>query len=194
MEDDMRKVVVLNRITLDGFFAGPNGENDWFIPDPAVDAATHEMIDADTMLLGRVSYEHLEAFWPHVPENPDAPEGLRKMADEVNGMTKIVFSNSRKDFPWQNSRLVTGNPAKEVKALKQGEGSDLLILGSGTIIQQLANEGLIDEYVLIITPAVIGRGMPMFKDTKPFNLEPVDVRHFDSGNVVVRYKLAAAVK
>jgi dihydrofolate reductase len=194
MEADMRKVVVLNRITLDGFFAGPNGENDWFIPDPAVDAATHEMIDADTMLLGRVSYEHLEAFWPHVPEDPNAPEGLRKMADEVNGMTKIVFSKTRKDFPWENSGLVTGDPVTEVKALKQRDGSDLLILGSGTIIQQLANEGLIDEYVLIITPAVLGVGMPMFKGTKLFNLKPVDVRHFDSGNIVAHYKLIQAAK
>lgn len=184
----MRKVVVLNRMTLDGSFAGPNGENDWFIPDPEIDKATHELIDADTLLLGRVSYEHLEAFWPQAALDPNLPQNVREMANEVNGMTKVVFSKTRTDYPWENSRLVSRDPVQEVKALKEENGDDMLILGSGSIIQQLANADLIDEYVLILTPVVLGDGKLMFKDVKTVNLTLIDARCFASGNIVLHYK------
>jgi dihydrofolate reductase len=184
----MRKIVVLNRVTLDGFFAGPDEQNDWFIPDPEIDAATHQIIHADTMLLGRVTYkEHLERFWPHAALDPNMPENVRTMANEVNGMTKIVFSNTLKEVTWEHSELMHGDLIEEVKRLKQGLGTDILILGSGTIIQQLANADLIDEYVLILTPVVLGTGKLMFKDVKRTDLMLVGSQHFKSGNVVLHY-------
>jgi dihydrofolate reductase len=190
----MRKIVVLNRITLDGFFANLDGSNGWFIPDPEVDKTTHEIIDADTMLLGRETYEHLEAFWPQAALDPNMPEGVKVMAAEVNGMTKIVFSTTRTEFPWEHSKLMRGDLINEVKRLKQGNGSDILILGSGTLIQPLSNAGLIDEYVLIVTPIVLGEGRPMFKDVKALPLTCVSAHHFSSGNVVVHYKRAESAE
>lgn len=183
----MRKIYVLNRITLDGFFAGSNGENDWFIPDTAVDKATHEMIDAEKLLLGRISYQHLEAFWPTVTPDSAFPQPVKVMAIEVNGMTKVVFSKTLQGVTWENSQLMQGDLIQEVKELKKGNGSGLLILGSGSLIQQLSEVGLIDDYVLILTPVVLGTGMPLFKGVSRVDLKLVETRHFDSGNMVLHY-------
>ncbi len=186
-EINMRKLFVMNRITLDGFFDGPNGENDWFIPGNDVDKAVHEMIEADTLLLGRVSYQHLEGFWPTVSES--FPEAVQTMAKEVNGMPKLVVSKTLKNLTWENSQLLKGDLIQEVKKLKQGSGSGLLILGSGTIVQQLTDAGLMDDYVFILTPTVLGQGKPQFKQNHKVDLELVETRSFPSGNVVLHYKV-----
>jgi dihydrofolate reductase len=183
----MRKVYMLNRISLDGFFASADDTHDWFIPDPAVDAATHQIISSDTLLLGRISYKHLEDFWPHAAEAPDAPEGLKAMAAEVNGMTKWVFSTTRKEVTWENSVLKRGDLINEIKAYKQGSGPGMLILGSGTLVQQISNEGLIDEYVLIVTPIILGAGKLLFKDVDCLPLTLVSAQPFASGNTVMHY-------
>ena len=188
----MRKIVVLNRVSIDGFFAGPNGEIDWFIRDPAVDQAVHGGGQSDALLMGRLTYQMFESYWPHVAKDPNAPEGARVMANELNQMTKVVFSRTLKEVTWENSRLVKGDIAKEVRALKQGDGSGILIFGSGMIIQQLANAGLIDEYLLIVTPVVLGAGKPMFKDVRKNDLKLVASQSFDSGNVLLHYKFAGA--
>jgi dihydrofolate reductase len=88
---------------------------------------------------------------------------------------------------WRNSHLAKGSLADEVQQLKQGDGPDIIVFGSGTIIQQLADEGLIDDYFLIITPAVVGAGKPLFKNVKKFNLELQESTSFKSGNVLLHY-------
>jgi dihydrofolate reductase len=186
----MRKVIVLNRISIDGFFAGPNGEIDWFIHDPEVDKAAHEMMSPDTLLLGRVTYQMFESYWPHVKEDPHAPKEARTTANELDQMTKVVFSKTMKEVTWKNSKLVNGDVAKEVRKLKQGKGPDITIFGSGTIIQQLTREGLIDEYLLIVSPVIVGMGKLMFKDVNKLNLKLLETRSFHSGNVLLHYGLA----
>lgn len=184
----MRKVVMFNRISVDGFFAGPNGEIDWFIHDPEIDKATHEMMDPDTVLLGRVTYQMFESYWPNVAMDPNASQEDRTIANELNEMTKVVFSKTLEEVTWENTKLVNGDVAEEVRALKQGDGADITIFGSGTIVQQLANEGLIDEYLIAVTPVVLGTGKPLFKDVKQFNLELIEARDFSSGNVLYHYR------
>jgi dihydrofolate reductase len=185
----MRKVIMLNRVSLDGFFAGPNGEiYDWFISDPEVDKAAHEMAQADTILFGRVTYQLFESVWPKVADDPNAPKEARITANEVNKMTKVVFSNTLKEVTWENSKLFKGNLAEEVRKLKQGNGPDILIFGSGTIVKQLADEGLLDEYLFVLTPVILGAGKSLFKDVKKFNLELLEARDFNSGNVLLHYK------
>lgn len=188
-EINMRKFFVMNRITLDGMFDGPNGENDWFVPGNDVDKAVHEMIEADTLLLGRVSYQHLERFWPTVTDDLNFPAEVKTMAKEVNGMPKLVVSRTLKNLMWENSQLMTGDLIQEVKKLKQGGGSGFLILGSGTIVQQLTDAGLIDEYVFILTPTVLGQGKPQFKQNQKVDFELVETRSFPSSNVVLHYKV-----
>jgi dihydrofolate reductase len=178
-----------NRVSVDGFFAGPNGEIDWFVADPEVDKAWHEMMHIDTFLFGRVTYELFESHWPKVAVDPKAPKEARAVANELNQVNKIVFSKTLKEVAWENSKLVKGDPAKEVRKLKQEKGADIGIFGSGTIVQQLTDEGLIDEYLITVTPVILGRGKLLFKDVKKLNLELLDVRNFESGNVLLHYRI-----
>jgi dihydrofolate reductase len=188
----MRKIVMANWVSMDGFFAGPNGEIDWIVRDPEVDQAWHEIGDmqADTLLSGRVSYQGFESFWPQVARDPNAPEAMRALADEMNGLTKVVFSKTMKEVTWENSKLLHGNLIEEVKKLKQGSGASIVIFGSGTLVQQLTNEALIDEYVLTVTPVILGTGKSLFKDVNKLNLKLLGTRSFNSGNVLLRYAMA----
>lgn len=192
----MRRIIMINWVSVDGFFAGPNGEIDWILRDPEVDKALHEPRDgetgsrgSDTMLLGNVTYTMFENSWPQIAKDPNAPEELHKLADEVIGMTKVVFSNTRKEVPWENSRLFNGNLIEEAKKLKQAEGTDIIVFGSGTIVQQLTNAKLIDEYLIVVTPVILGKGKPLFGDVERLNLRLVEVRSFQSGNILLRYEL-----
>ncbi len=185
----MRKVTMLNRVSIDGFFAGPNGEIDWFVHDPQVDKAAHEMMRPDTLLLGSVTYQMFASYWPHVAMDPNAPKEALVLANELTQMTKVVFSKTLKKVAWENTQLVKGNIIQEVKELKQGQGADITIFGSGTIVQQLANEGLIDEYLIVVTQVVLGTGRPLFKDVKRINLELLEARDFNSGNVLLHYRI-----
>lgn len=189
------KVVVFNRVSLDGFFAGPHGEIDWAIADPELDQAVHGSagkpgtVPPATLLMGRVTYQLLESVWPKIAADPNAPQGARATANELNQMTKVVFSTTLPDVTWVNSRLVRGNVAQEVRRLKQAQGPDMLIFGSGTIIQQLAAEGLIDEYLLALTPVALGAGKSMFTGVPQRDLELVEARSFQTGNVLLHYRM-----
>ena len=193
----MRRIVMFNWVSIDGFFAGPNGGIDWILRDPQVDQALRESgtdteqaesSGSDTMLLGNTTYTMFENSWPQMAKDPNASEAMHKMADEVNRMNKVVFSRSRKEAPWENSRLLHGNLIEEVEALKQGEGTSILIFGSGTIVQQLTDAGLIDEYFIAVTPVVLGKGKPLFSDVQKRNLQLKQSRQFESGNVLLRYR------
>lgn len=184
----MRKVSVLNRVSIDGFYAGPKGEIDWFIHEAEVEKAAHELMAPDTLLMGRVTYQMFESYWPPVARDPNAPEDARVIANELNELTKVVFSTTLEEVTWVNSRLVKGDMTKEVSRLKQGNGADITIFGSGTIVQQLAAEGLIDEYLIVVTPVILGAGKPLFKEVKKSNLELLKTRSFPSGNVLLHYR------
>lgn len=185
----MRKVIMFNRISIDGFFAGPEGEIDWLIHDSEVDKALHKMMDPDTILFGRLTYQMFESYWPHVARDPNASKEARSLANELNEMTKIVFSKTLKEVTWQKSKLVEDNLIKEIRKLTQGEGPDIVIFGSGTIVQQLTNEGLIDEYLIAVTPVILGTGKPLLKNVKKCSLELLETRNFNSGNVLLHYGL-----
>ena len=193
----MRKITLLNRVSIDGYFASLNQQTwgmDWFVPDPEVDKAVHEPTDGDapdTLLLGGITYRGFERSWVPFLNNPDAPPEMRAVAQELTQMVKVVFSKTLKnsDITWENTQLHHGNLIEVVKELKSGKGGGILIMGSGTVVQQLANEELIDEYIFIMTPVVAGEGKPLFKDVKQFNLKLLSEQSFDSGNVVLRYQI-----
>ncbi|MEP6987936.1 MAG: dihydrofolate reductase family protein [Chloroflexota bacterium] len=185
----MKKIVVLNRITLDGMFDGPNGEQDWFIPGDEENKAAHEIgVPVDSLLIGRLTYQNLAKFWPTVTDDSNFPQAAKTQAKEINEMPKYVFSRTLKNLTWENSKLITGDLLSEVQKLKQGDGPGMLILGSGTIIQQLTEAGLIDHYVFILTPTVLGKGKPQFKQDQKVDLELVESRSFKSGNMILHYQ------
>jgi dihydrofolate reductase len=186
---------MINWVSVDGFFAGPNGEIDWMIRDPEVDKALHgarpgeaDSRGSDTMLLGNVTYTLFENSWPQIAKDPNAPKELHKLADEVIGMTKIVFSRTRKEVLWENSKLFHENLLEETKKLKRTEGSDIIVFGSGTIVQQLTSAKLIDEYLIVVTPVVLGKGKSLFGDVEKLNLHLAETGPFKSGNILLRYK------
>jgi dihydrofolate reductase len=187
----MRKVIVLNRVSVDGFFAGPNGEIDWFVHDPEVDKTAHGMMNPDTLLLGRVTYQMFEGNWPHVAMDPNATDEARILSNELNQMTKVVLSKSMNEVTWKNSKLVIGYAIQEVRKLREGDGPDIAIFGSGTIIQQLAREGLIDEYLILVSPDILGTGKSLFNNVNKINLKLIEARDFRSGNVRLHYGIAS---
>lgn len=190
----MRKIKMLNRVSLDGYFASLNEATfgmDWFVHDPEVDQAVHASGGRmDTLILGAITYLGFERSWVPLLSDPNAPAPLRTVAEEITQMTKIVFSTKLKESSWANTKLYDGHLVEVVRQLKGETGSDILVMGSGTIVQQLANEGLIDEFIFIVTPVVAGLGKPLFQDVKQLGLNLVETRAFKSGNVVLHYELS----
>src|SRR5213592_955167 len=140
----MRKIITTTWVTLDGYIAGPNGEMDWIgeIYDDAMGTYENDLVSsADTLLLGRVTYQSFAGSWPHVPDNPNASEGEKAYALALNAMRKIVFSMTRDSVEWNNSTLRKEVVPEEIEQLKQEAGRDMLIYGSASIIQTLTNHG-----------------------------------------------------
>jgi dihydrofolate reductase len=186
----MRKLVVFNRVSADGAYARAGGDIDWFVQDPEVEMASYQEMSPDTILFGRTTYQMFESFWPSVADDPNFPEGARATARLLNQMTKVVFSKTLENVTWVNSRVAKGDLLDEVRELKNGDGPDITVFGSGTIVQQLANAGLIDEYLLILTPIILHDGKPMLTGVAERGLSLVSGRTFDSGNVLLHYAVA----
>lgn len=185
----MRKIVVTMWISLDGFIAGPNEAMDWVLVDDEMGKYEDSMVsNAATLLLGRVTYDSFAGAWPYVPDNPDVSEGEKAYARKVNALQKVVFSKSLEKAEWHNSKLMREvNPA-EIEKLKQEPGKDIVIYGSASIVQQLTNLGLIDEYQLLVHPIVLGSGKRLFKDVSNTNLKLVETKTFSSGVVLLTYQ------
>jgi dihydrofolate reductase len=186
----MRKITVFNRMSLDGAYAAADNKMDWFIQDPALDRASHEILDIDTLILGRTSYKELEANWPRLAADPNAPKALRMIGEEMNNLKKIVFSTTLNEVTWENSELHKGDLPQEVRKIKRRTGRNIAIFGSGTVVKQLAAEGLIDEYLLIVTPVVLGTGKSLFGNDKEQALTLVESRVSDTGNTMNHYVVA----
>jgi dihydrofolate reductase len=195
----MRRIVVFDRVSADGYFAGPDGNLNWVVPEEQLDSAAEESLpDADTMLFGRRTYEQFEGFWPHVLDDsssaPDPHSGgrrspaIRAMAIWINEATKVVFSRTRKNVTWRNSRLLHELDPREIEAMKRQPGKDIMVFGSGTIVSQLTQHGLIDEYEFVVSPTLLGSGRPLLSGvSKSSRLDLLEAKEYQSGNVKLRY-------
>jgi dihydrofolate reductase len=188
----MRKLVVFNNVTLDGFFTGANGDLSW--AHTGHDDAEFNAFIAENasgggqLLLGRITYEMMASYWP----TPAALKDNPAVAEGMNSMPKVVFSRTLKQASWNNTKVVNGDIAPEVKKLKNESGPGMAILGSGSIVSQLAPTGLIDEYQLLVNPIVLGNGRTMFDDVKEkLNLRLGTSRTFRNGKVYLCYEPAA---
>ena len=179
-------MTVFNLMTLDGYIAGQGGDISWHNVDEEFQQLANAASNSgNTLLFGRVTYELMARFWP-------TPEAIRTdpvVAGGMNRSEKIVFSRSLHKADWNNTRLVRDDMLAEVRRLKQGSGKDLTILGSGSIVSQLAQEGLIDEYNILLNPVVIGKGKSMFEGVKDrFSLKLTRTRVFGNGNILLTYE------
>ncbi len=187
--EGMRNLLVFNQISLDGFIADKNGDMQWAHKDDAEwRAFTEENASGGgELLFGRVTYDLMASYWP----TPMALKANRAVAERMNSLPKVVFSRTMKKPAWNNTRLVQGDITAAVRKLKAEPGSGMVILGSASIVSQLAPEGLIDEYQLVVNPIALGEGKGMFAGiAERLCFQLVNVRAFRNGNVLLRYRPA----
>jgi dihydrofolate reductase len=186
----MGKIGSFTHVSLDGFFAGPNGEIDWFKGEGEEDRefSAHASGQSGTLIFGRTTYEMMAAYWP----TQEAMKGNPDVARVMNTNPKIVFSRTMKPVKdvlvWKNVRIIHEIKRDEILKLKQEAGRDFVILGSGSIVQQFAQLGLIDEFQLMVNPVILGAGKYLFKDVNRMNLELLETRPFRNGRVFLRYR------
>jgi dihydrofolate reductase len=184
---NMRKLVVFNQVTLDGFIADINGDISWARKQ---DAEWNAFVQGNAsgggeLLFGRITYDLMASYWP----TPLAMKNNPMVAERMNNLPKVVFSRTLEKASWNNTKLVRGNIAVEVRKMKKEPGPGMAILGSGTIISQLAPEGLIDEYQIAVNPVVLGKGRTMFDGIKEkLILKLTKTRTFANGNVLLCYE------
>jgi dihydrofolate reductase len=181
----MARLSVFNFITLNGYYAGPNGDISWHRHGGEESKYAEEGAKSESMLLfGRITYQMMASYWP----TPMAAKGNPGVAEGMNRSPKVVFSRTLKKVEWENTRLLKNDLVEEVKKLKKGD-KDITILGSGSIVTQLAEADLIDEYQIMVDPVALGNGMPMFKGmAQKLDLRLVSTRPFESGVVLLVYK------
>ena len=186
----MRKVILSNMVTLDGFFEGPNKELDWHIVDEEAKEYAKDLLNnVDTLLFGRVTYQLMADYWPAAATNRSTSNSDLEFADKMNNLPKIVFSKTLQEVKWNNSRLVKENIAEEISKMKQQPGKDMVIFGSGSIVSIFMQHGLIDEYRIIVNPVVLGSGKPLFKGiNEKHNLKLLKTEVLGSGVVILYYQ------
>ena len=183
----MRKFVVFNQVTLDGYIADINGDMSWaHKQDAEWNAFVQENASGGgELLFGRITYELMTSYWP----TPYAMKNDPIVAERMNNLPKVVFSRTLEKASWNNTKLVKGDMAAEIRKMKKEPGENMVIFGSGSIASQLAQEGLIDEYQIVLNPVVLGKGRTMFEGIKEkLTLKLTKTRTFGNGNVLLCYE------
>lgn len=185
----MRQLRSFTSISLDGFFTDSAGDMSWaHTRDDEWNAFVSSNASGNgALLFGRVTYEMMKAFWP----TAQAAQMLPEVAKGMNAMRKYVASRTLGSADWQNTTVLGGDLVKEVQALKAADGPDLVILGSGSVVSQLTDARLIDEYQLVLVPTALGKGRTPFEtlgDRRTFTM--TKTRSFTNGNVVLWYEPA----
>ncbi len=186
----MRKLFVSNLVSVDGMFAGSGGNIDWHVFDDELNKHAIGMMNTvDTMILGGKTFGLFEDFWPAAGKDPATDPDDLVIARLMDEYTKIVFSKSRHETNWQNTKIHHNIDPAEIRELKNQPGKDIVIFGSGTIVQAMTNLGLIDEYQLIINPVILGQGKPLFEGINhKLDLNLTSSKTFSSGNVLLCYQ------
>jgi dihydrofolate reductase len=185
----MRRLVLKMSMTLDGYVAGPNGELDWIMRTSHPDGKAwveQTLWQAGAHLVGRRTYADWIGYWP-TSNDP--------LAASMNAIPKIVFSRSGKLDPdpgvtppgWEDTRVLGTDLAADIAALKAEPGKDLLAQGGVSFARSLVQLGLVDEYRLVLHPVVLGSGLALFDDAKPFDLVLADATTFPSGTQALTY-------
>lgn len=188
----MRSVLVFNSVSLDGFFVDANSDMKW-AHSAHQDREWDAFVEGNArgggvLVFGRVTYELMKSYWP----TPFAIQNHPVVAERMNNLPKVVFSRTLHSATWNNTRIVQDGVASEMRKLKGDSGEDLVILGSGSIVAQLSEERLIDEYQIVVIPVILGSGRTLFEGIKEkIMLTLLEQRPFVNGNVFLRYKPVA---
>ncbi len=179
----MRKLVVVENLSLDGVMEAP--EKWAFAYQNAEMAKANQagMNDSDALLLGRKTYEQFAAFWPSQAHDEAGIGGY------INKVAKFVVSSTLAKADWHNTTILRGDMVDEIRKLKQEDGKNITVIGSGVLVQSLMQANLIDEYNLSLIPVVLGSGQPLFPagiDAQTVQL--IEAKSFDTGLVLLRYQ------
>jgi len=185
------KLIVFNHISLDGYFTDVNGDMGFArnpIPDTEWDAfVAGNAGNGGTLVFGRITYDLMASFWP----TPMAAKQMPDVAERMNNLPKVVFSRTMKEATWNNTKLVREDIANTVRMMRKDDGADMAIFGSGSIVSQLAREGLIDEYQFVVDPVVLGQGRTLFDGLENRTIMKLkSSRTFGNGNVLLCYEPA----
>ena len=191
----MRKLVVVEFLSLDGVMQAPGGPEEdteggfrhggWSMPygdEVMGQAAAEGMAATDAQLFGRKTYEIMAAYWPHQPaENP--------FAQHLNSVQKYVVSTTLRQADWQKTTIIDGDVAEQVTKLKEQPGKNIGVLGSGELVQTLIANDLIDEYSLTMYPIVLGSGKKLFRESdQTRKLKLVDSKPTTTGGLMLTYR------
>jgi dihydrofolate reductase len=180
----MRKIVAGLFISLDGVYESPDKWHFPYFNDEMGAEVGGKMAESDTMLLGRQTYEEFAAYWPHQSSDVEP-------ADFMNNTPKVVVSNTLKTADWQNTTIVSGDVAEELTKLKQQPGKNIGITGSGTLVRSLLEQGLLDEFTLLVHPIVVGKGKRLFdRDMAQVPLTLVSSKTLSTGVLSLTYARA----
>ena len=184
----IRQLIMWNVITVDGFFEGAKkwdlAFHDYVWGDELEQLSIEQLVSADTLVFGRVTYEGMASYW-------QTAEG--EVASKMNSIGKLVFSRTLDKADWKNTRLVKGKAEDELRKLKEQPGKNMFVFGSADLSASLTRAGLIDEYRLCVAPVVLGSGTPLFKSSsEQLKLTLVEAKTLRTGGVILRYRRAEA--
>jgi len=183
----MRKILVFNNLSLDGMFSDAQGGVGWAKRDgdELTEYVKQSRGDVATYLFGKTTYQMFASFWP-TPAGKAANPYFAKILGEGR---KIVFSKTLTKADWENTVIEPTADAKTIARLKAAKGGDCLIFGSGRLVRDLARQGLIDEYQLVLNPVILGNGHPMFGPLPDhIELHLLEAKPFKNGTVLLRYQ------
>ena len=185
----MRKLSVFNTVSIDGYFTDTRGDMSWAHKDDPEwnEWARQNASGGGVLMFGRTTYELMTKYWP----TPLATKNNPVIAKYMNERPKIVVSHSIEKPDWNNTTRIQGDLPAAVRQLKQESGDDICILGSGSLVAQLAPEGLIDSYQIAVSPIVLGEGKTLFEGVKErVGMKLTSTRSFGNGNVLTCYEPA----
>lgn len=188
-EAPVRKLMVFNQVSLDGYFADIQSDVGWAHSRDAEwnDFASDNARGGGTLVFGRVTYQMMERFW----QTPEGQAANPEVAHQMTALPKVVFSKTLLAPTWANTRAIRGDITTEMQKLKRESGPDMVIMGSGTIVAQLTDARLIDSYQIVLIPVVLGAGRTMFDGiSQRLSLALKGTRSFKNGNVVLDYEPA----
>ena len=184
----MSKVNMFNNISVDGYFTDANNDMNWAHAggdDPEFAQFTAgNAKGSGALVFGRITYEMMASFWP----TPQAKQMMPQVAKRMNASPKYVFSKTLKKTEWSNTTILQGDPATEIARLKEADDRDMTVLGSGSIVAQLAQARLLDGYSFVVCPVVLGAGRTLFEGvTARLNLKLEQSRSFRNGKTFLSY-------
>lgn len=184
----MRKIVVTEFLSLDGVFEAPGSDGSGYkyagwtfaYEDPeAMKLKFEELMAADAQLLGRITYEGFAKVWPERSGD--------EFSDKFNSMPKYVVSKTLKSADWNNSHVISDNVVGEIQKLKDQEGKDILVSGSGALVRFLMENKLVDQFNFLVYPVVLGEGKRLFEKAQKTELKIIESQAFSSGIVKLIY-------